>query len=244
MTAVGIIPARLSSSRFPGKLLKKVNGKSLIQMVYENTLKSKILSDVVIATEDDEIIEEANRIGAKAIKTPNTFTTGTDRIAWASKRLDQEYDIIFNIQGDEPLLKSKLIDDLFVGFATSLCDVGTLVKRIESEEDLVNPNVVKVVRNIDGEALYFSRSPIPYFRDKPDNYLEKHRYWKHIGLYAYRAEALEKFAMLEPTDLEEAEKLEQLRLLLNDSRYFCLETKEEIFGVDTEEDFEKLKSMI
>lgn len=244
MTAVGIIPARLSSSRFPGKLLKMVNGKSLIQMVYENAKKSKELSDVIIATEDDEIIEEANRIGARAIKTPNNFETGTDRIAWASKRLDQEYDIIFNIQGDEPLLSSDLIDKLFIGFAISLCDVGTLVKRIDDETELLNPNVVKVVRNIDGEALYFSRSPIPYFRDKPENHLEKHRYWKHIGLYAYRTEALEKFTMLEPTDLEEAEKLEQLRLLLNDSRYFCLETKEEILGIDTEEDFEKLESMI
>lgn len=213
-------------------------------MVYENAKKSDILSDVIIATEDDEIIEEANKFDAKSIKTPNSFTTGTDRIAWASKRLDIEYDIIFNIQGDEPLLSSRLIDDLFVGFSTSLCDVGTLVKRIESENELSNPNIVKVVRNIDGEALYFSRSPIPYYRDKPENHIDKHRYWKHIGLYAYRSGALEKFSMLETTDLEEAEKLEQLRLLLNNSRYFCLETKEEILGIDTEEDFEKLKLMI
>jgi len=244
LTAVGIIPARLSSTRFPGKLLKKINGKSLIQMVYENAKQSEVLSDVIIATEDDEIVEEAKKFGAKIIKTPNTFATGTDRIAWASKRLDKEYDVIFNIQGDEPLLSPQLIENLFIGFSISLCEVGTLVKRIDTEEELNNPNVVKVVRNVDGEALYFSRSPIPHFRDKPENYLQKQRFWKHIGLYAYRAEALDEFSQLAQTDLEEAESLEQLRLLQNDSRYFCLETKNEILGIDTEEDFEKLKSLI
>lgn len=244
MTAVGIIPARLSSTRFPGKLLERINGKSLIAMVYENAQKAKTLDKVIIATEDEAIAKEAEAIGADYILTPNTFATGTDRIAWAYRRLELDQDIIFNIQGDEPLLSPQLIDDLFVGFSTSLCHVGTLVKRIETEDELVNPNVVKVVRNMDGEGMYFSRSPIPYYRDKPQDHLSKTNYWKHIGLYAYRAEALEQFSRLEQTDLEIAERLEQLRLLQNNSKYYCMETKEEILGIDTPEDFEKLKELL
>ena len=244
MKAVGIIPARLSSTRFPNKLLARIDGKSLIAMVYENAKKSSILERVIIATEDLEIVEEAKSIGADYVLTPNTFSTGTDRIAWACRKLELDHDIIFNIQGDEPLLSPQLIDDLFIGFSTSLCQVGTLVKKIVSEDELNNPNVVKVVRNIDGEALYFSRSPIPYYRDKPNNYLEKHAYWKHIGLYAYRSDSLELFSRLEQTDLEIAENLEQLRLMQNNSKYFCLETNEEIIGIDTREDFEKLKKII
>lgn len=125
MTAIGIIPARLSSTRFPGKLLERINGKSLIAMVYENALKSTILDRVIIATEDEVIAEEARRIGAEHILTPNSFATGTDRIAWAYRRLELDYDIVYNIQGDEPLLSPKLIDDLFVGFSTSLCRWNT-----------------------------------------------------------------------------------------------------------------------
>jgi len=244
MTAVGVIPARLSSTRYPGKLLERINGKSLIAMVYENAQKATKLDKLIIATEDEEIAAEAKAIGAEYILTPNTFATGTDRIAWTCRRLELDYDIIFNIQGDEPLLSPKLIDDLFVGFSTSLCQVGTLVKKIETEEELSNPNVVKVVRNMDGEALYFSRSPIPYYRNKPLDHLKLNNYWKHIGLYAYRSEALELFSRLEQTDLEIAESLEQLRLLQNNSKYFCMETKEEILGIDTPEDFEKLKRLI
>lgn len=244
MTAVGIIPARLSASRFPNKLLQRINGKSLIAMVYENAKKSTVLEKIIIATEDEAIAEEAEAIGAEYVLTPNTFATGTDRIAWAYRKLELTQDIIFNIQGDEPLLSPKLIDDLFIGFSTSLCQVGTLVKRIVADEELLNPNVVKVVRSIDGEALYFSRSPIPYFRDKFPEHLTENRYWKHIGLYAYRAESLELFSRLEQTDLEIAESLEQLRLLQNNAKYFCMETKQEIFGIDTPEDFEKLKKLL
>lgn len=244
LTAVGVIPARLSSTRFPGKLLERINGKSLIAMVYENAQKATSLVKVIIATEDEAIAKEAEAIGAEYILTPNTFATGTDRIAWAYRRLELDNDIIFNIQGDEPLLSPKLIDDLFIGFSTSLCQVGTLVKRIETEEELANPNVVKVVRNMDGEGMYFSRSPIPYYRNKPQDHLSLNNYWKHIGLYAYRTEALEQFSRLEQTDLEIAESLEQLRLLQNNSKYYCMETKEEILGIDTPEDFEKLKGLI
>ncbi|TNE32847.1 3-deoxy-manno-octulosonate cytidylyltransferase [bacterium] len=244
MTAVGIIPARLSSTRFPKKLLQKINGKSLIALVYENALKSNILQKVIIATEDEEIVNEAIKIGAEYILTPDSFSTGTDRIAWAYRRLELDHDIIFNIQGDEPLLSPALIDKLFVGFSTSLCQVGTLVKKIDDEEELNNPNVVKVVRNIDGEAMYFSRSAIPYFRDKSENFMKEVDYWKHIGLYAYRAEALELFSNLERTDLEVAENLEQLRLLQTNHKYYCMETKEEILGIDTPEDFEKLKLIL
>lgn len=213
-------------------------------MVYENAKKSTVLERIIIATEDEAIAKEAESIGAEYVLTPNTFATGTDRIAWAYRKLELTQDIIFNIQGDEPLLSPKLIDDLFIGFSTSLCQVGTLVKRIETDEELLNPNVVKVVRSIDGEALYFSRSPIPYFRDKSLEHLSENRYWKHIGLYAYRAESLELFSRLEQTDLEIAESLEQLRLLQNNAKYFCMETKQEIFGIDTPEDFEKLKKLL
>lgn len=244
MTAVGIIPARLSSTRFPGKLLERIKGKSLIAMVYENAQKSSILERVIIATEDEEIADEAKAIGAECVITPNTFATGTDRLAWAYRKLGLNHDVVFNIQGDEPLLSPKLIDDLFLGFSTSLCQVGTLVKRIDNEEDLNNPNIVKVVRNMDGEAMYFSRSPIPYFREKHTDHISTHHYWKHIGLYAYRSESIEQFSRLEQTDLEIAESLEQLRLLQSNAKYYCMETNQEILGIDTQEDFEKLKKMI
>ena len=242
MTAVGIIPARLSSTRLPGKMLELVNGKTIVAMVYENAKKATQLDKVIIATEDEEIAQEAENIGAEYVLTPNTFTNGTDRIAWTYRKLELDHDVVFNIQGDEPLLPANLVDELFVGFSTSLCDVGTLVKRISRNYELINPNIVKVVRNIDGEAMYFSRSPIPYYRDEPELHIEKHIYWKHIGLYAYRAETLEKFSRLEPTDLEIAENLEQLRLLQNGYKYFCMETNEEIIGIDTIEDLEMLRS--
>lgn len=242
MTAVGIIPARYDSTRFPGKLLEKVNDKYLIQHVFDNISKSEVLSNLYIAAGDEKIYNSAKEFTDNVILTKGTFESGTDRIAWAYNHLELTEDIIFNIQADEPLLSHKLIDELFIKFSTSLCDVGTLVKKIKSEKELNNPNNVKVVRDTDGNAMYFSRSPIPYQRDKEDK--SNQVYWKHIGLYAYREEALKKFSEIPQTDLEVTEKLEQLRLLQNNVKFFCMETDQDIVGVDTAEDLEKVKKII
>ena len=245
LDAVAIIPARLSSTRFPNKLLTDLNGKPLFIHTALNIKNSKYLKDIIIASEDDEIIAASEKYGIKSIKTPNNFRSGTDRIAWAYRRLENEYDLVYNIQADEPLIDSETIDNLHEKFTNSLSQVGTLIKRIDEVEDLFNPNVVKVVLQTDNTALYFSRSPIPYQRDvEKENWLDGQVYWKHIGVYCYKVESLEKFVTTEPTDLEISENLEQLRLLQNNHKYFCCETDKEFIGVDTEEDLEKVRKII
>ena len=245
LDAVAIIPARLSSTRFPRKLLADLNGKPLIVNTALNINNSRYLKDVIVASEDDEIINVCQKYGIKSIKTPNNFRSGTDRIAWAYRRLENEYDLVYNIQADEPMIDSETIDLLHEKFTNSLSQVGTLIKKIDNLEDLFNTNVVKVVLETDNTALYFSRSPIPFQRDVPtQDWLKNQTYWKHIGVYCYKVESLEKFVTTEPTDLELSENLEQLRLLQNNHKYFCCQTDKELIGVDTIEDLEKVKLAI
>ncbi len=245
LDAVGIIPARLASTRFPNKLLADLNGLPVIIHTALNIQKSKYLQRIVVATEDDEIIEVCNKYNIEAIKTPNTFKSGTDRIMWAYRRLEDSFDLVYNIQADEPLIDAEAIDKLHERYTNSLSQVGTLIKRIDNIDDVFNPNVVKVTLETDNTALYFSRSPIPYQRDvEKDDWLKKQIYWKHIGVYCYRVESLEKFVSIEPTDLELAENLEQLRLLQNNHKYFCCETDKDFVGIDTPEDLEKVKAIL
>lgn len=245
LDAIAIIPARLESSRLEHKMLSNINGKPLIAYAVENAKKSKYLRRVICATDSEEIAQVAGDFGAEVVITPSTIKTGTDRIAKAYYDLDETADVIFNIQGDEPLLDPETIDTLFERFSNSLCHVGTLVKRIDNSEDLHNPNIVKAVLEIDNSALYFSRSPIPHFRgENHKKWCENHTYWKHIGVYAYRDTALKAFTELPQTDLEVAEKLEQLRLLQNNYKYFCLETKNDYHGVDTEEDLKRVEKLL
>ena len=233
MKTACIIPSRYASTRLPGKPLKMIVGKTLIRRVYEQTSKAKSIDDVIVATDSKLIEKEVKGFGGKVVITSKKHNTGTDRIAEVAKNTD--YDIIVNVQGDEPLIEPELIDNLVREISTNddLDMVTAAVPLRESEyEDL---SCVKVVRNIYGEALYFSRSLIPYPR---------HEFsvppLKHIGIYAYRKEFLLKYANMKQTSLEKTESLEQLRLLENGYKIGVVTVKSYGIGVDTQEDLEKV----
>ena len=233
MKTACIIPSRYASTRLPGKPLKMIVGKTLIRRVYEQTSKAKSIDDVIVATDSKLIEKEVKGFGGKVVITSKKHNTGTDRIAEVAKNTD--YDIIVNVQGDEPLIEPELIDNLVREISTNdnLDMVTAAAPLRESEyEDL---SCVKVVRNIYGEALYFSRSLIPYPR---------HEFsvppLKHIGIYAYRKEFLLKYANMKQTSLEKTESLEQLRLLENGYKIGVVTVKSYGIGVDTQEDLEKV----
>ena len=211
---IGVVPSRYASQRLPAKPLIDLLGKPMVQRVYEQAKKSKLLDRVIIATDDVRIEEAARLFGGDVLLTSQEIASGTDRVAAVA--LHMAGDIFVNIQGDEPLIAPEMIDE---GVQLLLDDtsvpVGTLIKQISSRKELVNPNVVKVVISQSGYALYFSRSIIPYVRGEADerNWLEQHTFYKHIGLYIYRRNFLLQFAQLLVSNLEKAEKLEQLRIL-------------------------------
>jgi 3-deoxy-manno-octulosonate cytidylyltransferase (CMP-KDO synthetase) len=207
MSAVGIIPARHASSRFPGKPLAPIAGLPMLQRVYEGARRAKRLRDVLVATDDARIAEACRGFGATALLTSPDHPTGTDRLAEASRGLAD--DIVVNVQGDEPLIEGFVIDAVVAALEEAPeAPMATLVHRAEAA-DLADPNRVKVVVDRRGFALYFSRAPIPYCRDTVD----PPPLWQHVGLYAYRREFLERYVALPPTPLERAEALEQLRAL-------------------------------
>lgn len=244
-TAVGIIPARFGSTRFPGKPLCDLNGKTLIQRVWEAAVQSPSLAKVYVATDDARIIEECTRIGAAWVLTPSELPSGTDRVEYAARFVAPDADFVLNIQGDEPLLRPELLDDLVEALAHSTADVATPIIRITSLEELLNPTVAKVTLKNDGTALYFSRSVIPFIRGMvQEDWLNVHQFWKHIGIYAYRAQALRRFAELPPAPLENAESLEQLRLLADGATFRCVETTHELVAVDTPEDAERIRRIL
>lgn len=244
MTAIVIIPARYDSTRFPGKPLAPLNGKPLIQHAYENSRKSKLAKEVMVATDSKAIFEAVLGFGGKAVMTSNSHASGTDRIAEAAASLD--YDIIVNVQGDEPLIRPEMIDDVIGLLDDKKAAMGTLVKKIENPEEIFDPNVVKAVFDKDGFAMYFSRAPIPFDRDewsvqqKAKSYeLRAKSYYKHIGIYSYRQDVLLSLAKMDPAPLEQIEKLEQLRALANGFRIKVKETLFETVGVDTPQDLER-----
>ncbi len=245
MTAVGIIPARYNSTRLPGKPLILLKGKSMIQRVWENSKLAKTLKEVYIATDNEKIKVHCESFGAKVVMTPSELTSGTDRIYYAYKELDLADDVIINIQGDEPLISGENIDKLFNKFVISLSDVGTLVQKIDNIREVLNPNIVKVTLRTDNVALYFSRSPIPYIRDiNLQSWQENHVFWKHIGIYAYKAFALEKFCELPQSTLEIAENLEQLRLLENGFKFQCIQTNSKLISIDRPEDVTEVEKYL
>jgi len=206
MSAVGIIPARFASSRFPGKPLARISGVPMLQRVYEGARAAKRLRDVIVATDDPRIAEACRSFGARAMLTRPDHPTGSDRLAEASRELSDE--IVVNVQGDEPLIEGFVIDAAVAALEeTPEAPMSTVVHRAEPA-DLADPNRVKVVLDRRGFALYFSRAPIPWRRDAGPA-----PHWQHVGLYAYRREFLQQFVALEPTPLEQAEALEQLRAL-------------------------------
>lgn len=245
MTAVGIIPARYNSTRLPAKPLVLIKGKSMINRIWENAKKSNVLEEVYIATDDERIKVHCESFGAKVVMTPPELPSGTDRIYYAYKELDLSHDVVINIQGDEPLLSAIDIDNLFNKFVISLSDVGTLIHQIDNIREVLNPNVVKVTVRHDNVALYFSRSPIPYIRDiNLEEWQSKHIFWKHIGIYAYKIFALEKFCELPQTSLELAENLEQLRLMENGFKFQCIPTNSKMISVDRAEDVKLVENLL
>jgi 3-deoxy-manno-octulosonate cytidylyltransferase (CMP-KDO synthetase) len=249
MTSIVIIPARYDSTRFPGKPLCPLKGTPLIQHVYENALRAQRADAVIVATDSERIFERVEAFGGKAVMTDKRHRSGTDRIAEVAASLDA--DIIVNVQGDEPLIRSEMIDDVIDILNDQRASMGTLVKKIKDPREVTNPNVVKAVFDSESFALYFSRAPIPFQRDKWKNLneirnsqFEIRNFYKHIGIYSYRRTALLFLASLEQTELEKQEKLEQLRALEHGMKIKIKETFFETFGVDTPDDVERVEKCL
>ena len=242
---IGIIPARYSSERLKAKPLVDICGLPMLVRVWRNTSKSKIMKNVVVATDDERIMSVCQQYDVPAVMTATTLPSGTDRVFAAYKELGNSEEIVVNIQGDEPLITCADIDVMLEKFLQTDADVGTLITKIEVLDELLNFATVKVVLDAYGNAMYFSRSPIPCLRDLPkEKWLEHAIFWKHIGIYAYKIDALEKFVKLPLSNYESLEKLEQLRLLEQGAKFFCVETKSNPIGVDTQEDLDKVRKIL
>lgn len=241
MKIAGIIPARYGSTRFPGKPLAMIDGKTMIRRVYEQASQATSLDVVVVATDDERIANEVDSFGGKAMMTSTAHRSGTERCAEVAARLDGNYDVAINIQGDEPFIDPVRIDLLAGMFGNPEVDIATLSSVITDTADIVNPNVVKLVAGTDGRALYFSRSPIPHLRGVDSgSWFDHHKFLKHIGIYGYRIEVLNQIVKLDESPLEKAESLEQLRWLENGFSVYVSETNSGGFAVDTPEDLSKI----
>jgi 3-deoxy-manno-octulosonate cytidylyltransferase (CMP-KDO synthetase) len=248
-----VIPARYGSTRFEGKPLADILGKPMIQYVYEGVCQSKLIGEVIVATDDERISEVVRSFGGKAVMTSPTHFTGTDRVAEVAKKLKSE--IIVNVQGDEPLIKGDIIDNAIRPLLTDdTLQLSTLMTRIEEVRDWLNPHIVKVVADQKNFALYFSRSPIPFPRELQIGRLESNpfgtnrplpkRVFKHIGVYVFRRKFLLQFSKMKPTPLEKLEKLEQLRALENGYRIKVTHVNYEPLCVDTPEDIQKIEAFL
>ena len=244
MKFIGIIPARYESTRFPGKPLALLNSKPMIQWVYENV--AKILEHVWVATDDDRIFNAVKEFGGNAVKTLPTHQSGTDRCAEAARILAEkiDFDVVINIQGDEPFIQPDQIELLKSCF-TDKTEIATLIKKIETLEELFNPNRPKVVLDNKQNALYFSRSSIPFARGKEEkNWLFATTFWAHIGMYAYKSDVLQKITKLKTGKLELAESLEQLRWLENGFKIKTAVTNHQSIGIDTPEDLKNALQLL
>jgi 3-deoxy-manno-octulosonate cytidylyltransferase (CMP-KDO synthetase) len=240
MRCIGIIPARYASSRFPGKPLIDLNGKTMIQRVYEGALKSELLSEVIVATDDDRIFAEVERFGGKVMMTSEDHRTGTDRCGEVASQIEAE--VVINIQGDEPLIDYRQLDQLLEAFKDENVQIATLGIADVSEEDKANPNRIKLVLNHQNDALYFSRSSVPNeHHSKPED-RESFPFFRHIGVYAYRRDTLLELVKLAPTKLEKIESLEQLRWMYYGYSIRVVETDIETPNIDVPEDVEKVKA--
>ena len=243
MKVVGIIPARYGSSRFPGKPLAMIKGKTMIQRVCEQAWKSK-LDDVVVATDDIRIADEVLEFGGKYVMTDPRHQSGTDRCCEALEILEEQYDAVINIQGDEPFIDPQNIDILVDMISRDDTQLASLVKSIVDEEELFDSNKVKVVMDKTGNALYFSRNPIPYMRNVAhEKWLQKGCFFQHLGIYAYKAETLRQIATMQPTALELAESLEQLRWLENGLAIRMAVVEADSLAIDSPADLAKAIEM-
>ena len=243
MKIVGIIPSRYASTRFPGKPLAMIKGKTMIRRVCEQAWKSK-LDAVVVATDDMRIADEVLSFGGQYVLTNPNHRSGTDRCREALDILDIQYDAVINIQGDEPFIDPRQIDLLVDLISQENTPIASLAKRIGDEDDLFSPNTVKVVMDKEGKALYFSRNPIPFMRNEAQGkWLEKGDFYQHIGIYAYKSEILRQVAAMQPSRLELAESLEQLRWLENGLSIRMAVTEYENVSVDTLSDLVKAEQL-
>lgn len=241
MKILGIIPARYASTRFPGKPLADINGKPMIQRVYEQAKKCKLLSDVVVATEDKRIEAAVKNFKGKTVMTAGKHASGTDRCYEAMIKSGNKFDAVINIQGDEPFIDPEQINKVASRLQDKNVQLCTLIKKLNSKEELVDPNIVKVIVNTRKEAVYFSRTAIPYYRGKDlSEWLKLHTYYKHIGIYGYRSNVLAAITELDRTPLEIAESLEQLRWIENGYKIAVDFTNNESQAVDTPADLERL----
>ena len=243
MKFIAIIPARYASTRFPGKPLAMLGGKTVIQRVYEQV--TSVLGEAYVATDDERIFQAVEQFGGKAVMTRSDHKSGTDRIQEAATKISTDADVIINVQGDEPFIQSSQIDTLMHLFDEPDTQIGTLGKPFESMEAIENPNSPKIVTDNRGFALYFSRSVIPYIRGKEhDDWFGEYPFLKHLGVYAYRRKVLAEVTELPQSSLEKAESLEQLRWLQNGYRIRVGLTDVETVGIDTPEDLKRAEEFL
>jgi len=242
MKIIGVIPARFESSRFPGKPLIDLKGKSMIQRVYEGAKRSDLLSDVIVATDDKRVYDEVKSFGGNVQMTSEKHTTGTDRCGEIVENVD--CDIVINIQGDEPLVDSRQLDQVCESFHDESVQIATLGIKNVSQEDLQNKNRIKIVCDSKNDALYFSRSAIPNQENAKESVANGYQFLRHIGLYAYRTKVLRQLVNLEPTTLEKIESLEQLRWLYHGYKIRVVETEIETPNIDVPEDVQAVLDLL
>ena len=238
MNNLVVIPARLNSSRLPNKVLLKVQGKSIIEYVYRQVEKSQLVDKIIVATDSEIVLKDVNNFGGEAVLTSSKHQSGTDRVAEVAKKYN--FKNIINVQGDEPNISPNLIDSLFLELENEKVYFVSAMSLINSFDEVANPNVVKVICDINNYAIYFSRSQIPFIRDN-DFQVD---FFKHIGIYGFKKDFLIKYSKLPQTNLELSEKLEQLRAIENGYKIKMVKTDYNSFGIDTLEDFENFKKFI
>jgi 3-deoxy-manno-octulosonate cytidylyltransferase (CMP-KDO synthetase) len=242
---VGIIPARYASTRFPGKPLIDINGKTMLQRVYEQAVKSKQLNKVVVATDDERILNHVKGFGGEVVMTAAHHPSGTDRCRDASQQLKEDFQYVINIQGDEPFIEPEQIDELANELRDGTTELATQMIAVDNHEILFDKGEVKIVLNTNNEALYFSRMVIPFIKGVDEKEWHRHHtYYRHVGMYAYRKDVLEKITQLPVSSLEKAESLEQLRWIENGFKIKCVTTKYESHCIDTPEDVIKVLALM
>lgn len=244
MKVLGIIPSRYGSSRFPGKPLIDLKGKSMIQRVYEQAKKCTAFTAIVVATDDVRIFDHVTSFGGLAMMTSTNHASGTERCGEIIEQYN-DYDIVVNIQGDEPLIRPEQLTDLIAVFKDATVEIATIVKPMSNEADIRNPNRIKVVLDAKKNGIYFSRSPIPHIANTPHaDWLTQTTFYKHIGIYAWRTKTLNDLLALAPTDLEKIESLEQLRWIYNGYKIRTVETTIETPNIDAPEDVQAVLDLL
>lgn len=240
MRAIGIIPARLAATRLPNKPLLDICGKPMVEHVWERSSRAKLVDEVLVATPDEQIVDVCSSFGARAVLTSPDHQTGTDRVAEAATLTGQAADLVLNIQGDEPLIEPEALDALVAAMASAHdAALGSLMFPLAGDDDPSDPNLVKVVVDAHDDAIYFSRSPVPYPRG-----IERPGYWGHIGVYAWRSDSLQRFTKLERVEIEVSESLEQLRALHAGWKIKMVRTSYRPIGVDTGDDLNRVRAVL